>query len=244
VDVVCAPLQSPEAFEDVTFWDYDHYGFSFSPCRAKAPHEPVEHRIASHELLGRATRLASLDFATVRTPKVTATAEVPIERNGLLHGFGLWYVHWLTERISVSSGPQCELHPSVWPSFFLPMQAPTAVTEGDTATMTFQTTPRAWRDIWSWRGTIRNAQGVKASFNQSTFFALPLSKDLVHKSAAERKPTLNPRGEAARLILEMCKEARPLGIIEDEVAGAFPKLFRDRATAASFVAKTLEPYSQ
>lgn len=245
VEILCAPMESPEAYrEKVEFWGHRHYGLNFAPFRAVAVNTMHDRRALAGEILGEPVKLARLDFTSIKEPRLSETVEAKVVRPGLLHGVGVWYVEWLTDSVSLNTGPASTLPSPLWLNGFLPVADPMAVSPGEVISMKIQTGAGGWGKFWTWEVRVRDGRGrEKARFKHSTFSGWILPSTMLRKQSLDHVPHLKPHGAALRFVLEACDGRKSIRAIEEEVADKFPDLFKSLGEAAKFVAEAISTYS-
>lgn len=241
VELFCAPLDAPEAYEEkVEFWAQRQHKLSFMPVRSAAVNTMHDWHIAPGELLGEAARLTSYDLSRIREPKLSETVESTIGRRGILHGVGLWLNEWLTHEIVLSAAPPSVLSPELWPASFLPIETPTTVEAGDTVRMKIETGTAGWGTLWNWEVAVKDRQGRgKARFTHSTFYGMPLSQERLRRTRPDFVPMLSAWGTAQFTVLSLCDGKMALAEIEQEISRRHPALFPSPGKAAAFVAKVI-----
>ncbi len=244
VELFCAPLESPAAYERALgFWDHTHYGFDFSAFRTLALNTTHEWRIEPGELLGESARLLPVNFVEVLNPLMSGSAECALSRPGTLHGLGLWWNVHLTPSVCLSTAPPCKLSSAEWNNEFLPLAQPARVDAGDRVQVLLRAGIGGWGKLWHWEMRVSDPQGTEKG--RSVSFSLAarlLAGDRLRQHAPDYQPVLTARGAAVRFILDSCQGQRPLQWIEQEVTSRFPELFRSPGEAAGLVAELTSRY--
>ncbi len=241
----CAPLESSAAYEvAVQFWQRPHYDLDFGPVRSLALNTTHEWHIQPREILGQSALLLSCDLQQVQDPRLEGCAELTVTRQGVFHGLGFWPELGLTDEISLSTAPPCQLSSPEWCNEFLPAPSPVPVDAGDAVRVRVQNGMGGWGKIWHWEVLVRERNGgEKSRFVSSTLaFHVP-TRDALAKQALDHQPRLTPNGEALRFILESCDGSRPLAWIEAELASRFPSLCRTPGEAAWRLSKAISRYA-
>ena len=118
---------------------------------------------------------------------------------------------------------------------FFPIDRPVPVVPGDRILITMSILPTDM--VITWKVVVQSATGNvnKASFSHSTLQGMLLSKEALQKTKPDFVPTLTPRGEARRTVLELCTGKSTLAEIERETYRRHATLFRSLDEAAKFV---------
>jgi protein arginine N-methyltransferase 1 len=156
-----APVEVAADYErEVASWSRPLYGFDFSLARTFAANQVRVIDLAESALLAPATQLLEVDLATVESPAVAGGARFTIAHDGLMHGFGAWFVATIADGILLTNGPP--LQTPNWRQAMLPLEEPVAVARGDEVRLEIDSADGV---NWRWKGAI----GGKA-FDQTTLF--------------------------------------------------------------------------
>ena len=185
------------------------------------------------EPASRPATLGMIDTREEQPAFLSLTAELHIERSGVVHGLGGWF--------------ECELAPGVWmtnsplakqpikrPQAFLPIGAPMQVKAGDRVKASIMARPSD--QVLAWTAEFP-ATGER--FSHSTFKGMLLSqRDLVAVNPA-RVPNLSREGRARMSVLAYCDGRRTAREIEQAVLRDHPGLFPSATEISRFVARVL-----
>ena len=128
---------------------------------------------------------------------------------------------------------------------YFPIDTPVRLDEGDEVRIAMRIRPVetivAWRvEVWSGK----TADRVRtARFRHSTVSGLLLSTEELERTRPRHVPTLNPRGEARRTLLDLCDGARSIAEIEQALHERHPDQFASASAAGPFVAEVMTWYS-
>ncbi len=246
LEMFCAPLESEAARQQaVTFWEQPRYDLDFSPFRAYAVNDMLEWTIDPRELLGEAASLGAMDFYTLRNATFSGKATISIRRPGVLHGLGLWFVQRLVADITISTAPPCSLPTRLWNNEFLPLEESLSVEPGQRLNIQLHTGAGGWGRTWKWQVEVLGAGGdIRKRFSHGGFSGHLVTRDMLRKQSLEYQPSLTPRGQAVRFVLESCDGKRALHWIEEELVKRFPKVFSTPGEAAGLVASVLAKYTR
>jgi hypothetical protein len=101
--------------------------------------------------------------------------------------------------------------------------------------------------VWNWKATVLD-QGlpdrVKARFDQSTFYGVPMSAAQLHRRSASHVPTLSEDGNLVSLTLDLMRLSMSLREIAGRLVERFPSRFPDWQRALTYVSDLSQRYSQ
>jgi predicted RNA methylase len=240
IDLIVAPVECPELWEQVEFWKNTAAGFDLSVVRKWAVNTSYPVKYQTEHLLGVPFAGSSLDLYTVRPGPFKLQAEIVAHRAGTLHGVGAWFEAILSPDVKLTNSPLSPRRINR-NNLFFPIDGPVDVDDGDRFKIEMQISPTDVRVTW--RVTVLSAdQKVKARFAHSTWYGMLLTSEDLQLTRPDYVPQLSPRGRARMTVLSLC-DGRTLAEIENEVSKRHPELFRSRAEAAVFVAESVARYS-
>lgn len=202
----------------------------------------IRGRITPEQLLTAVQRWATLDYRTVENPNVSARLQVLVTRPGTGHGLIAGFDRTVLngERLSNAPDADAAIKPeTIYGTVFFPWPAPVPLDSGDVIHLELDARLIGEEYIWSWKTKVQNqgpSGSVKASFNQSTFFGVPLSPARLQKRAASYVPVLNQKGQMARLVLDSMTKELALGEIARLVSSEFSALCPRPEDALAYVA--------
>lgn len=249
VDLCVAPVESPELWSQVEFWNGSPVGFDFRPARALAANTGYPTKLMPDHLLGDPVTLASLGLTDAAPATWTFETSIVATRTGTLHGIGGWFAAQLSRHVTLSNSPLVAQRINRRNVFF-PIDRPVALHKGDRVSIRMHIQPgevmvtwnvEVWEDTASPQG--RKLSTRKAQFTHSTLQGMLISREDLQRTRPDFVPTLSPSGHARLSVLSLCDGKRSLSEVEQEVFRRHPKLFRSPADAASFVAEVVTRYS-
>ncbi|MDD5559562.1 class I SAM-dependent methyltransferase [Candidatus Methylomirabilis sp.] len=241
VEMWVAPVECPEMFAQVEFWNDSPAGFDFRPARSWAANTGYPVKLRADHLLSDPVSAALLDLSiTIPTP-LTLEASVLATRAGNLHGIGGWFSARLSNSVTMSNSPLAT-HSINRRNVFFPVDRPVGLEKGDRVRIKMQILPSelviTWEvEVWGM------ADARKARFTHSTFHGMLICKEDLERTQPHFIPKLSPWGDARRSILNLCDSQRTLAEIEQEIYSHYPELFRSLGEAAAFVAEVITRYS-
>lgn len=247
VDLHVAPVEHEELWDRVEFWNGSPAEFDFGAARRIAVNTGYPVKFQPRHLLAAPATVASLDTGRCPASISGTPATLTVEKAGIVHGIGAWFSAELAPQILLSNGP---LDPASINrrNIFFPIDRPVAVNAGDTVRVRLTIRPHDLIVAWNVEicaggaGAIHGARSVR--FAHSTFQGMLICQEDLERAQPQYVPTLTPRGEARRSILELCDGHRPLEAIEREVYRRHPQLFATPAEAAAFAAEVISIYTR
>ena len=234
IDLIVAPVDAQQLRNQVEFWNSAPAEFDFRPVRALAINTSYPATFTPDQLLGDPSILASLAASDAPPSFLGLTATATVSRPGTLHGIGGWFSATLSPSITLTNSPLSENRIDRQ-SMFFPIDRPVPVVPGDRILITMNILPTDM--VITWTVAVLGATGdiTKANFSHSTFHGMLLSKEALQKTQPDFVPTLTPRAEARRTVLELCDGKSTLAEIERETYRHHSTLFRSLDEAAKFV---------
>jgi Arginine methyltransferase oligomerization subdomain/Ribosomal protein L11 methyltransferase (PrmA) len=246
IDLCVVPVECPEIWNQVEFWNTNPAGFDFSPTRSWAANTgyPVKYRV--EQLLGEPAVGTSIDLKTVSSAPLNLEGSILVAREGILHGIGGWFSAQLSADVILSNSPLATKRINRMNVFF-PIDEPVAVVGGDWVRIKIHIMPADFVVTWNvevWGKNQGDHDVIKGKFTHSTWKGMLLCKEDLNRTRPDFIPILTERGEARLFVLKLCNGERRLSEIEGELYRCYPKLFRSRNEAATFVAEVVTRYSK
>jgi len=241
-----AVVEAPDLYGGhVRPWEKNRYGLDMVAGRRYATNAFRRTRVTPEQLLTEARSWARLDYAILNNPDVCGEVAWTAARAGIGRGLSIWFDATLAEGVRFSNGPDApEL---VFGSAFFPWSEPVTIAVGDTVAVALRANLVGEDYVWRWDTRVLD-QGrpgrVKAHFNQSTFFGMPLTPAHLRKLATDHVPALNEDGQIDRCILELMGGGISLGDIASRVFTQFPTRFAKWQEAMNRVGELSEKYSR
>ena len=247
IDLMVAPVEHEDLWRRIEFWNQSPAGFDFRPARKIAVNTGYPTRLQPQNLLAYPRVIVSLPTEECPASISGIETSMAVERAGTLHGIGGWFSAQLSPRISMSNGP-LDAKRIGRRNVYFPIDRPVAVEKGDRVRVVMTIQPGevmvTWKvEVCDQRSSPESNGAARARFVHSTFQGMILCKEDLMREQPGFVPSLTPRGEARRSILELCDGSRSLAEIEQEVYSRHPQLFPSPAQAAAFVAEVVTRYS-
>lgn len=238
-----APVECPDAFAQVEFWNTRPAGFDMSPARALAVNTGYPRHVQPTELLGPPVVAGRVDLSEERPRPLRLAARVHVERAGALHGVGAWFTAQLSPGVVMTNSPLASDRINRRNVYF-PIDGPLAVDPGDLIDVSMRILPED--SLVVWQVVIRSSMAPalpRAQFEHSTWRGMLMDRDELKRTQPGHRPRLTPRGLARLSVLELADGERTVGDIEREVMQRHRDLFRSAAEAETFVAEVLTRYT-
>ncbi len=165
-----APIEAPVAWgARVGPYAAPPLGFDMRAAREGAAseyHNDRGHPFQASQLLAPAVEFGSVDYANVRPAPIRGDARFSFERDGLAHGFALWFDAEIAQGIGYSNAPG-EDH--VYGRVFFAWPEPVAVRAGEEVAVALFAQPVQDDYIWGWTTTFAD----KVRFRQMNSVPLP-----------------------------------------------------------------------
>ena len=243
LELIVAPVEVPELYEQFSFWSGDLYGLDFTAARSLSINNPLWTELKLESCLGEPQPLAHIDLAEVTADEMTGEAPFVAVRSGMMHGIGGWFATELGEGVVLSNAPPLEV-PS-WRHGFLPLQQPIAVADGDELRVAIHATANG--GIWRWlvAHRARDAAGSGAQkADQSTFFGSLISPAGLRKLASGHQPRLDEEGAIDHYVLGLMRGDATLDAMAQRLAREFPRRFPTPAKGLARVRELSHRYSR
>jgi len=249
VDLCVAPVECPEMWDQVEFWNNSSVGFNLRPARSLAVNTGYPVKLRAEHLLGDPVSAASLDLSVEMSGSINLETSIVAKRTGSLHGIGGWFSAQLSDNVIMSNSPLAGRRINRMNVFF-PIDRPVELAKGDSVRIMMQIVPTelivTWKvEVWG-EAEKHQEQGQpvkKAGFTHSTFQGMLVSKEDLQKTQPHFIPKLSPWGEARRSVVNLCDGRKTLAEIEQETYRLHPQLFPSLGKAAEFVAEVVTRYS-
>jgi ribosomal protein L11 methyltransferase PrmA len=248
ITLLVAPVECPELFAHVEFWDRTPAGHEFRPARAIAQNTGYPARFHASQLLGPGAAALSLDLSAASPATLGAQLVLPATRRGTLHGLGGWFEARLSAGAVLTNSPVAA-RAIQRRQVFLPIARPVEVAQGDEIRVSLTIRPADLVVGWTVEVHTRiageaQARHCEARFAHSTLQGMLLCREDLTRTHPRFVPRLSGWGQARRSVLELCDGQRPLEEIEREVHRRHPGLFRSFGEVAGFVTEVVTRYAE
>jgi len=220
-------VEAPKMHREYTApWDDNGFGLDMHAARQLVTNMWRRAQMGPDDVFAVPHCWATLDYASVESPDVSAEMTWTPARAGTAHGLCVWFDAMLGDGISVTNAPGGP--ETIYGNAFFPWSSPASLAVGDTVSVVLRADLIADEYVWRWTTRVMD-QGhpdrIKDSFDQSTFHGAPLSPARLRKRAAGYTSTLNEDGQIDALVLDLMGCHTPLREIARQVSGRFPTRF-------------------
>jgi protein arginine N-methyltransferase 1 len=183
-DIVWAvPVEAPDRYEEIINpWQHNKFDLDLSSGTRRVTNSWRKTRIKPEQLLSEPICWTMIDYYQVDNPDASAEISWRAARNGTAHGIAVWFDSDLVDGIGFSNHPRGpEL---IYGNGFFPFPEPIEVREGERIKLKLSARFVQGDYVWRWDTDFfagENDESVKASFKQSTFFGVPLSRNQLQK---------------------------------------------------------------
>ncbi len=184
------------------------------------------------ELLGPPSALGEIDLRASNPEYFSWTADLHVERDGVMHGLGGWFECELAEGVWMTNSPLSDrqIRRS---QVFLPLSSAIHVKAGEALKATVMTRQP---DLIAWDLEV---QTTGQKFSHSTWRGELLTAQDIRKRNPEHVPSPSHAGRARAIVFALCDGKRTLKQIEDTVLRDYPMLFPSAGEISRFVAQVL-----
>ncbi len=184
-------------------------------------------------VLGPPGGLGDIDLRADHPDFFSWTVELPIERDGVMHGLAGWFECELAEGVWMTNSPLAERRINR-PQAFLPIDEAVSVRAGDSIQARIMARPAEHLIAW-----VVDFPASGRRFSHSTWRGMLLAPEDLIRSQPNRAPRLRREGRARLTVLEYCDGQRTAREIEQAVLRNHPDLFPSPDEISRFVAQTL-----
>ncbi len=237
-----AIVAAPELYErQCGPWRENEWGLDMEAARRLVTNVWSRGSVNRNQFLAEPQQWATLDYARVEDPDVSARIDWSIERAGTAHGIAAGFDRLVSDGVRLSNAPTAgtESAASIYGTIFFPWPEPVALAVGDLVSVELEARLVADDYIWSWKTSVLDRSrrpAERARFSQSTFLGAPLSPVQLRKRASTYTPALTDAGRVTRLVLEFMGNGVTLAEIAQKVSAEFPARFPTPQDGLTFVA--------
>ena len=223
--------------------DQDSYGLKMDAARKIAANSWSKARVEPHQMVVEPQSWATLDYRTIRDANAKGELSWTMTQARTGSGLIVWFDSRLIDGVAMSNTPAApEL---IYGNAFFPWPEPVALKEHDRIEVALTARLVGGDYLWRWNTTVIEsgpAAGIKAKFNQSTFFGAPLALATLHTRSENHVPQLDEDGQIDAGILTAIDSAASLGEIARAVMARFPGRFANWPAALARVADLARRY--
>ena len=184
-------------------------------------------------VLGAPAVLGDIDLYADNPDFFSWTAELRIQRDGIMHGLAGWFECELAEDVWMTNSPLAERRINR-PQAFLPIDEAVQVKAGDRVKVTVMARPADHMIAW-----VVEFPASGQRFSHSTWQGMVLAPEDLIRAHPERVRHLSREGQARITVLGYCDGHRTAREIEQALLRDHPDLFPSPEEISRFVAQVL-----
>jgi protein arginine N-methyltransferase 1 len=233
-----AVVEAPEVHgEIVDAWDHNIFEQDLGVARRRVLNQFRRAKVKPNQLLTAPQVWATLDYTTIESSDTQATLCWKAQRNGIGHGFLVWFDMDLADGVMYSSDPASPK--SIYGMGYFPWLEPVPLVEGQNISIDLEAKFLENDYFWRWTTEIESIEKpgeICTRFEQSQLQASVQSLAKLHKSASDFIPQLSEDGRMHRRSLELVDGKTSLEQIAKCLTAEFPGRFSCWQQALSFAA--------
>jgi len=173
-------VEAPEQYTELVSPWQNQFDLDLSAATRFIKNTWRKSHIKTEQFLADPVRWSTIDYYEVESPDARAEISWRVARNGIAHGFAVWFDSELVDDVGFSNHPAAPR--MIYGQGFFPFSEPVEVAAGNRIEL--RLAAKFVQDDYVWRWDT-DFVDQKASFKQSTFYGVPLSTAQLRKSAQE-----------------------------------------------------------
>ncbi len=190
-------------------------------------------KLPPEALLGAPEGLGEINLHADNPDFFSWTAELRMERDGVMHGLAGWFECELAEGVWMTNSPLSD-RPINRSQAFLPIDEAVKVKAGDRVKATVMARPADHLIAW-----VVEFPAAGKRFSHSTWQGMLLAPEDLIRAHPDRVPRLSREGQARNTVLAYCDGRRTAREIEQAVVRDHPDLLPSLGEISRFVAQVL-----
>ncbi len=227
VRVYVAPFENHDRFQrDISSLRQRAYGLDFSPMADMMTNRALPTWLKTHRRLAKPTLLEEAQLRGAETRAFGSSLIFHCQKQGTIHGFGVWFDLDLVEGIQLSTAPNKQA--LAWGQYYLPLQRPIPVTPGQRVHLDLSvqrgTDGEVW---WRWEGHRRHKTLNKGSFHfrQNSFRSNSLPPPGQHRLSSQASLTKSAIGQEVHFVLSQATGGRTVDALAKDLHTFSPKRY-------------------
>jgi protein arginine N-methyltransferase 1 len=238
-----AVVEAPEVHRrHMQPWDDNLYGLNLRAGLRYAANTWGRAPVNPDQLLVKPACWATLDYYDLESPHAVGEVTWTMERPGTGHGLLMWFDAVVAEGVQFSNAPGAP--GTIFGSAYFPWPDPVPLAAGDVVAVALRANLVYEDYVWSWKTRVLDKGRIKVSFDQSDFYAAPMTTTSLRKQAATYKPARTEDGAVDLLILSLMDGTATVGDIAARVFAQFPQYFPSLQGALAKVADMATTYGR
>ena len=178
-----AVVEAPDRYEEIVGpWQNNKFELDLSAGTRLVTNTWGKTRLKPEQLLVEPISWTTIDYYEVESPDIRAEISWRAARNGTAHGVAVWFDSDLVDGISFSNHPGAP--EMIYGNGLFPFSQPVEILEGERIQLRLAAKMVYDDYVWRWDTDFfarEDEAHPKASFKQSTFFGVPLSRAQLRK---------------------------------------------------------------
>ena len=228
-----AVVESENCHDKAEGWRAEGVPTEFHWLRHHAVNAKHAVELPVEALLGQPATLGEIDLYADNPDFFSWTAELRIQRDGVMHGLGGWFECELAEGVWMTNSPLSERRINRSQAF-LPIDEAVPVKVGELVKATIMARPAEHLIAW-----VVEFPATGRRFSHSTWQGMLLAPEDLVRAHPERVPHLSREGQARITVLGYCDGRLTAREIEEAVLREHPNLFPSPEELSRFVAQVL-----
>lgn len=179
IDLFLAPVQSKEAYSNVSFWE-NVQGVEYAPMRRVAENSTFQPIFSKRDFLAVPKRVARLPLKPGTHVALDARASFKAQHPGVLHGLCGYFNARLAQGVAFSNAPGTTTH---WKQEFFPLATPVFVKKGKRISVRVQAVPLVGKVNWNWLVTVDKMVQAQSTLRGIRLKESPFSASEVNPDA-------------------------------------------------------------
>jgi enediyne biosynthesis protein CalE3 len=146
IEILAAPMESPDLHAHVGAFRSDLFDLDFSSVRPYAASLMVQARVDPSGLLAEPAMIGRFDLQVAGNADLRTSATFRIVRSGVLHGIAGWFRAQIVDGIELTNAPVAAK--TSWQQMFLPLEVPVTVRPGDSVSFSLEISDNGGQWIW------------------------------------------------------------------------------------------------
>jgi len=176
-----AVVEAPEQYAELVNPWQNQFDLDLSAATRFITNTWRKSHIKAEQFLAEPVCWNTIDYHEVENRDVRAEISWRAARNGIAHGFAVWFDSELVDDIGFSSHPAAPR--MIYGQGFFPFSQPVEISEDDRIELRLAADFVQDNYVWRWDTDFIDQKRIKASFKQSTFHGVPLSTAQLRTSA-------------------------------------------------------------
>ena len=178
-----AVIEAPAQYDElVRPWQENDFDLDLSAGTRYVTNTWRKERLTPEQLLTEPVCLTTIDYYEVDCADMRSEISLRAARKATAHGFAVWFDSELIDGVSFSNHPSAP--ETIYGNGLFPFSQPVELVEGDRIKLRLAAKVVKDDYVWRWETEVFAGEGEthpKASFKQSTFFGVPVSRNQLQK---------------------------------------------------------------